>query len=351
MESPTAEVSLSGTGRPDPWRSAFASSLVPGLGQWQNGRRKLGVALVTSFVLVPPLVLALLWTPAPAMVLVAVFALALIGWIASVVHAYRSAPRREGGPTAWKPAFWSHTVPGLGQLLERRWGIGIGLLLAWLILGVPLPEPWSSLVVTALALAGVVDALRSSRLGAVPTSEARPLLVLMVVLAFTALLASLGLRALVVQAFRTPSHGMEPTLRVGDFFFIDKTRAGRAQRGDVVVFPSPQDRTREFVKRVVATAGETVEIRDKHVFVDGRPLAEPYVTHSDPDTRPGGLDSRDNFGPFVVPSGQVFVLGDSRDNSNDSRYFGTVAVRDVRGRAFRAYWPPDANDRLRRTLP
>jgi signal peptidase I len=118
----------------------------------------------------------------------------------------------------------------------------------------------------------------------------------------------------------------------------------------VVVFKFPEDPARDFIKRVVGLPGETVEIRDKTVFIDGKPLAEPYVhflepplARSDPEygLRSDGL--RDNWGPRVVPAGQLFVLGDNRDNSRDSRFWGFLPIDQVKGRALIVYWSYEAS--------
>ena len=152
-----------------------------------------------------------------------------------------------------------------------------------------------------------------------------------------------GLRRAEVQAYRIPAESMSPTLLAGDFVFVDKVshHLQGLRRGEIVVFPFPPNPKDEFVKRIVALPNEVVEIRDKQVFVDGVALDEPYVIHSDSDIRPAGYDARDNYGPFKVPAGELFVMGDNRDNSNDSRYWGTLATRAVKGRAAVIYWSWD----------
>jgi signal peptidase I len=170
-----------------------------------------------------------------------------------------------------------------------------------------------------------------------------------------ALVLTLVLRTFVIQAFRIPSESMKDTLLVGDFLFVNKFEFGpkvpfthvrlpglRApRRGDVIVFQFPQDPSKDFIKRVIATGGQTLEVRNKQVFVDGQPLREPYTIHTDPDVRPAGFDFRDNFGPVTVPKGQMFMMGDNRDNSNDSRYWGTLDMDLVKGRAMFLYWSWD----------
>ena len=173
--------------------------------------------------------------------------------------------------------------------------------------------------------------------------------------ALWALVLTLFLRAFVIQAFRIPSASMQDTLLIGDFLFVNKFEYGpkipfthvrlpglRApRRGDVIVFQFPQDPSKDFIKRCIATGGQTLSIKDKQVSVDGVPLREPYAIHTDPTVRPAGYEYRDNFGPYTVPRGDLFMMGDNRDNSNDSRYWGPLDLDLVKGRAMFLYWSWD----------
>ena len=175
--------------------------------------------------------------------------------------------------------------------------------------------------------------------------------------AIYAVVLTLVLRVFVVQAFRIPSESMVPTLLVGDFLFVNKFEYGakvpfthfrlpgitRPHPGDVIVFQYPQDPSRDYIKRCVATGGQTVEVKDKNLYVEGRPREEPYVQHSDAVVRPASIDPRDNFGPYTVPPGNLFMMGDNRDNSNDSRYWGPVDFDLVRGKAMFIYWSWDGD--------
>jgi signal peptidase I len=175
--------------------------------------------------------------------------------------------------------------------------------------------------------------------------------------ALWALVLTAFLRAFVIQAFRIPSESMKNTLLVGDFLFVNKFEYGpkipfthtrlpglhAPHRGDVIVFQFPQDPTKDFIKRCIATGGQTIEVKNKVVYVNGQALREPYAIHSDPTLRPSGFDPRDNFGPFTVPPGQMFMMGDNRDNSNDSRYWGPLPMDLVKGRAMFLYWSWDAD--------
>ncbi len=182
-----------------------------------------------------------------------------------------------------------------------------------------------------------------------------------------ALIVTLFLRAFAVQAFQIPSVSMEPSLLVGDRLFVDKVVYSPSlgpleaalfgkrpvARGDVVVFKFPADPSRNFVKRVVGLPGETVEVRGPTVLVDGRPLAEPFARHEGdgrpaehPDLDLGGARARERWGPRVVPDGHVFVLGDNRDRSHDSRYWGFLALDQVEGRPLAVYWSSDGDQPL-----
>jgi signal peptidase I len=173
--------------------------------------------------------------------------------------------------------------------------------------------------------------------------------------ALWALVITLFLRAFVIQAFRIPSESMKDTLLVGDFLFVNKFEYGpkipfthirlpglrQPKRGDVIVFQFPQDPSKDFIKRCVATGGETIQIKNKQVAVNGTALMEPYAIHSDPTVKPAGYEFRDNYGPYTVPPTELFMMGDNRDNSNDSRYWGSLDMDLVKGRAMFLYWSWD----------
>lgn len=180
-------------------------------------------------------------------------------------------------------------------------------------------------------------------------------------------------RIFVFQAFKIPTGSMEDNLKVGDHIIVNKFIYGPGpnlgllplrdiKRGDIIVFRYPLQPDTDFVKRVIGMPGDTVSVRDKIVSVNGKALDEAYVVHEDPQVYPlqpalpEPYRSRDQFGPFKVPDGQYFAMGDNRDRSSDSRYWGTVPRTMIKGRAFMVYWsfrgqppPPDAPpaDRLK----
>jgi signal peptidase I len=135
---------------------------------------------------------------------------------------------------------------------------------------------------------------------------------------------------------------MEPTLLVGDHVLIDRTKSGRVpKRGDIIVFEYPEDRTKDFIKRVIATGNDTVEVRNKQLFVNGKLMVEPYIVHKESDTIPATQNPRDNFGPKVVPPDSYFTMGDNRDRTYDSRFWGAVPKAKVRGVLKSIYWSWD----------
>jgi signal peptidase I len=152
---------------------------------------------------------------------------------------------------------------------------------------------------------------------------------------------ALVVRTYVVQAFRIPSGSMEDTLLVGDFLLVSKFiyRFTDPKPGDIIVFRYPLDQRRDFIKRVVAVEGQTIQLVDKALYVDGKLVPNPPQSKLvDFKTYPPGASTRDNFGPVKVPAGHLFMMGDNRDNSRDSRYWGFLDKRLIKGKAFILYW-------------
>jgi signal peptidase I len=176
-----------------------------------------------------------------------------------------------------------------------------------------------------------------------------------------ALLIALVVRTLVIQAFKIPSSSMEDTLLIGDHIFVNKfiygyhvpftqgriLQFGTPQRGDIIVFVFPEDKSKDFIKRVVGVPGDTVAIRQKRLFVNGRPLEEKYVRFADGDAIDGFVRARDNLPPVKVPAGKLFVMGDNRDRSYDSRFWGFVDLDAVIGKAMFIYFSVDWNRGVR----
>jgi len=171
-----------------------------------------------------------------------------------------------------------------------------------------------------------------------------------------AILLALFIRTFLVQAFKIPSGSMLPTLEIGDHLLVNKLSYGlripvigkrvfqvfQPSYDDIVVFIYPEDQSKDYIKRVKAVAGETIEIRDKVIHVNGERVEDVNGFYA-PSARILAGSVRDNFGPFTVPEGHVFVMGDNRDHSHDSRFWGTVPVDDILGRAVILYWSWDSD--------
>lgn len=174
---------------------------------------------------------------------------------------------------------------------------------------------------------------------------------------FIALIIAIIVRSFFLQAFKIPSSSMEPTLLIGDHLLVNRLsyvvkvpftdivllNLGNPTRGDVVVFRYPVDRSKDFIKRVIATEGETVEIKDKVIFVNGKRIEDPWGFFLDTNIMPGYVAPKDNFGPVKVPKDSIFVMGDNRDRSLDSRFWLFVKRDDLVGRALILYFSWDRN--------
>lgn len=170
-----------------------------------------------------------------------------------------------------------------------------------------------------------------------------------------AVVLAMFIRTFVVQAFKIPSGSMKETLKIGDHILVNKFIYGikvpftdltlvpvtDPERGDIIVFEFPEDPDKDFIKRVVGVEGDTIEIRNKRLRVNGAPAEYPQAIYTDPRSIPEGVQPRDYFGPVTVPEGALFVMGDNRDHSYDSRFWGFVDLKAVKGKAFMIYWSWD----------
>jgi len=173
-----------------------------------------------------------------------------------------------------------------------------------------------------------------------------------------AIILALFIRTFIVQAFKIPSGSMQNTLLVGDYILVNKFIYGikipftditaipikEPHRGDILVFKFPEDPSKDFIKRVIGVPGDVIRIENKTVYVNGVPQKNKYAIHVDPRVYPRDYQVRDNFGPVTVPEGKLFMRGDNRDESNDSRFWGFVDISAVRGKAFMIYWSWDKKD-------
>ena len=165
------------------------------------------------------------------------------------------------------------------------------------------------------------------------------------------LLLAVAIPTFVVQAYKIPTGSMEPTLEIGDYILVSEYIYGfripftsirvldfkRPQRGDVIVFISPLDKRKDLVKRVVAVGGETVHMAGKKLYINGVEVPDSHAVYKEESRFPSKAQE-DRFGPIIVPQGSLFVLGDNRDRSSDSRFWGSVPLENVKGKAVIIYW-------------
>ncbi len=175
-----------------------------------------------------------------------------------------------------------------------------------------------------------------------------------------AVVLALFVRTFAVQAFKIPTGSMEHNLLIGDHLLVNKFMFGQAssferaflpmrdvRRGDIIVFKYPEEPERDFIKRIIGMPGDTIELKQKQIFINGKPLDEPYVHYLNPGDLGAPLDDpmdsdvRRKYGPVTVPAGQYFAMGDNRDNSQDSRYWGFLPRDYIKGRALFIYWSFD----------
>jgi signal peptidase I len=266
----------------NPFIAALLSLLVPGLGQIYNGKGTLGLVFFLISIALPFLWGVSGW-PRHFTGLVAFVIAAIVFWLSIVVHAFIQAPRirqTELKKYQTTPVYAFFIILSLGLMIfpARIW------------------------------------------------------------------MSSPG-----VSPYKIATASMMPTLQQGDCLMTDpKAYNGQApNRGALVVFSYPRDPTKQFLMRVIATAAETVEINNKQVVIDGEPLQESYKIHIDPHINTkGDLHNyedviRDNYGPVTVPPGHCFVMGDNRDNSMDSRFWGFLPLANVKGQALYVYWAKD----------
>ncbi len=173
-----------------------------------------------------------------------------------------------------------------------------------------------------------------------------------------AILLALFIRTFVVQAFKIPSGSMKETLQIGDHILVNKFIYGiklpfvqktiipikEPRKDDIIVFRYPENPKLDFIKRVVGVEGDVIEVRNKKLYVNDKLVEQAYAIHTDPHIIPAVYNKRDNFGPVIVPPDSLFVMGDNRDNSKDSRFWGFVNLKAVKGKAFMIYWSWNKNN-------
>lgn len=248
----------------------------------------------------------------------------------------------------WLAFLLSLIATGVGQVYNGQWKKGVAFFVAEALLAIALAQAFGSFsamlgCVVFLLLFNLfvsVEAYTSARKAKEYVLQPcnRPWVYALVIVLNLSVGAGMKffIQESFYQTYKAPSGSMIPTLLVGDHFMVEiMDEAEEVRRGDIIVFKFPEDEKRDFVKRTIGLPGETVEIRDKAVFINGILLVEPYVQHTKFAQQP----VRDNFGPVTLGEDDYFVMGDNREESYDSRWFGPVRRTAIKGRTKYLYFP------------
>ena len=261
----------------------------------------------------------------------------------------------------WLAGLLSLLEPGLGQIYNGQGRKGLSilllkfLLLPAMILGlnsdnIKLLLIFFVIVAVVYYLFAVVDAVTAAlgRRAKYRVKRYNNIVVYILVVVLAGVLnttLSVHIKNNYVQAYKIPAASNEPTLFIGDHILLDRRVSARKPTfGDLVVFEFPRDPEKDFIKRVVGIGGDTIEIRNKAVFLNGEKINESYVVHRESEIIPAHIGPRDFFGPVTVPEDSYFVLGDNRDRSYDSRFWGFVKKEQIKGTVKTVYWSWDAQN-------
>jgi len=333
----------------EPWLAVLWSRVWPGLGQLYAGAKVRGLAIALGCLgLAISSLLSLSGTAGLTasgaisggllLLLVSIWSWFDAYWVARKQNSADFEAERQRQKDPWLAVFWTTLWLGAGHLYVRRYVLG-GVLIAIGVICLVIPLAWLLLPFVA------IHAYRST-----PGDEARKaeghvgkiILLVWLLPLLLGIIPAFGIRTFVAEARFIPSGSMLPTLEVHDRLLIDKLayRFGDPQRGDIAVFNptealQQQDFEDAFIKRIIGLPGESIEIKQKKVFVDGEPLDEPYILEPlEADWKPEDLDI-----PKVIPPDHYFVLGDNRNNSYSSHYWGYVPREKLVGRATQRFWP------------
>lgn len=333
----------------EPWLAVVLSSFIAGIGQIYAGRKWRGSILIfTSAALIFLSIWSVLSPNCDILVTAGVCATIFIVWIWNLFDAHKCTRKansdnfeaeRKQGKDAWLALFLSGWIPGLGQIYLKRWFLGIGfMIITGIILIVSGKYPWLHVSLRAFySMFVCYHAYISAPIQRESSKKAISIIAIVILCSY--LLGGFNpyvLRAYVVEAFVLPTKSMKPTFLPGDRFLVRKSRKYIPERGDVIVFKSPDEPDVPYVKRIAALPGETLEIKNKILYIDGQKVQKPTLQNIEYLSMYYiGVEGK----PYTVPENHIFVIGDNSANSYDSRNFGAIPLSDVIGKAYKIYWP------------
>ena len=249
-------------------------------------------------------------------------------------------------------AFLSFILPGLGQVYNAQLKRGlvfysIAFSFPIIFSSIGLLKSFTGLILTLiigflLAIYIIVDAYRFAKNKSIEMKQYNKLHIYILLFALSFGLSYVDDYLIGLKSYKIPSGAMLPTIQIGDHILADQ-RPRNIKRKDLIIFEYPEDPRRDFIKRIVAVGGDVIESINRELYINGAKINEPYITHTETTILPGEVSKRDNFGPITVPENSIYVLGDNRENSHDSRFWGFVDKDAIRGRALYIYWSKDKN--------
>jgi signal peptidase I len=249
----------------------------------------------------------------------------------------------------------SLVTPGLGQIYNGQFNKGVsylvGFLLVYIVFSFLLFKFYGMICYLIIMLGFFLFILLDALLGAIKSkTEALKSYNRWYIYLIIFLLSAVAIRPLlgwtiknnIARAYKIPSSGMKPALLVGDRLIANMRiyKSEKPKRGDIVIFEFPKDPSKEFIKRVIGMEEEKVQVVNNKIYINDKLLHDPWGYFED-DGLGKGLPVSERFGPVVVPKDSLFVLGDNRNNSQDSRFFGFVNIKQVKGKALYLYWAKD----------
>lgn len=330
----------------EPWLSVVLSFFFPGIGQIYSGRILRGSILIfTEFTLLCLSIWSWLSPRGDILISVGLLLAFAIVRIWNFFDAYKCARKKNSeqfederklSKEPWLALFLSDLIPGLGHLYLRKWFWGI----MFIIVGVSLfavAYKYPLLQIGLWAFFSMFVCYHAYVL--VPIRRQKSYRTITII-SFAILLSHLChynryiFKEYVAEAFRLPTNAMTPTLVPGDRILVRKSNKYISKRGDIVVFKSPEEPNIPYIKRIAALSGETIEIKNKILFINGQKVKWPTIETPEYDLDKFGVEE-----PYKVPENCFFVLGDNSANSHDSRYFGSIPLSDLIGKAYKIYWP------------
>jgi signal peptidase I len=339
----------------EPWLAVVLSSFIAGIGQIYAGRKWRGSILIfTSTALIFLSIWSVLNPNCDILITAGVCVTILIVWIWNLFDAHKCTRKtnsdnfeaeRKQGKDAWLALFLSDLIPGLGQIYIKRRLLGIGfMIIAGIILVVKgnmvLSGKYTWLHVSLWAFYSTFVCYHAYISAPIKRESSKKAISIIITVTLCSYLFEgfnpYVFRAYAVEAFILPTKSMKPTFLPGDRFLVKKSMKYIPERGDVIVFKSLDDPDIPYAKRIAALPGETLEIKNEILYIDGQKIRHPALQN----IKYPPIDYIGMVGqPYTVPENHIFVIGDNSANSHDSRDFGTIPLNDVIGKAYKIYWP------------